>query len=189
MTVDVAAERVEFVRIVLDTGKPAVVDGVIRGEGLRSVMRGLPIDDKLPERALLSFRPLDRIVQSEAADEWPTIIAKANDLGILSRLTPRETEVLSLIARGLSSHEVAFRLRRSRRTVDCHRAAISKKLDIHNVAELSVLASRAGLVHYSPGNEKNAGRMTSNGTIRLLDGILHPKCFSKLWASGEPAVA
>lgn len=65
---------------------------------------------------------------------------------ILAALTPREREVLQLIAEGLSSRDAAARLHISPKTVDTHRRHIMKKLDADSVAELVRSAIRAGLI-------------------------------------------
>lgn len=51
-------------------------------------------------------------------------------------LTPREWEVLRLIAKGLKNREIATMLSISRRTVEQHRYHIMAKLDLHSQAEL-----------------------------------------------------
>jgi two-component system response regulator NreC len=56
------------------------------------------------------------------------------------RLSPRETEVLRLIALGFTSAEISGELHLSKRTVESHRARIHRKLGI---------ASRSGLVRYA----------------------------------------
>ncbi len=61
-------------------------------------------------------------------------------------LTPRETEVLSLIAGGLSNAEIATRLFLSTRTVDHHVSSILRKLDVPSRARASAEAVRLGLV-------------------------------------------
>jgi len=60
-------------------------------------------------------------------------------------LSPREREVLQLIAEGRTSAEIAERLYVSAATVDTHRRNIARKLDRHSVAELTKYAIRAGL--------------------------------------------
>jgi DNA-binding NarL/FixJ family response regulator len=57
-------------------------------------------------------------------------------------LSPRERDVLRLLADGLASKEIAMKLGISRRTVDGHRAAIMHKLNIHNVPGLVKYAIR-----------------------------------------------
>ncbi len=54
----------------------------------------------------------------------------------LSRLTPRQSEIVDLIAQGLTSKEIAVRLGMSFRTVDTHRARIMEKLQVGSLAEL-----------------------------------------------------
>ena len=61
-------------------------------------------------------------------------------------LTPRQTEVLQLIAEGHSSKEIARRLSLSVKTVETHRSQLMKQLDIHEVAGLVRFAMRNGLV-------------------------------------------
>jgi DNA-binding NarL/FixJ family response regulator len=60
-------------------------------------------------------------------------------------LTPRQVEVLRLIARGLSTKEIAQRLDLSVKTVDSHRSNLMNQLDIHEVAGLVRYAIRTGI--------------------------------------------
>ncbi len=62
------------------------------------------------------------------------------------RLTAREREILTLIADGISSRQIAEMLFISSKTVQGHRTKIMEKLDIHNRAELIKYAVRKGLV-------------------------------------------
>ena len=62
------------------------------------------------------------------------------------RLTPREVEVLRLIALGHTSVEIARKLHLSPRTVETHRARIHRKLGLATRAELVHYALRAGLL-------------------------------------------
>ena len=59
--------------------------------------------------------------------------AEAREL--LSRLTPREAEVLDMIARGLTTRQISEALELSARTVDSHRAAIAAKFGTTSTAE------------------------------------------------------
>jgi two-component system, NarL family, response regulator NreC len=61
-------------------------------------------------------------------------------------LTPREREVLQLVAEGKTSKEVSVVLHVSAKTIDAHRASIMKKLDLHDTASLVRYAIRRGLI-------------------------------------------
>jgi DNA-binding NarL/FixJ family response regulator len=62
------------------------------------------------------------------------------------RLTPRQCEVLALMARGFTVKEVALVLDISVKTVETHRANLMERLDMHNVPRLVHYAIRAGLI-------------------------------------------
>ena len=62
------------------------------------------------------------------------------------RLTPRELEIVQLLAEGKSSKEVAVSLAISVKTADTHRANIMRKLDLHSVTELVRYAVRNQIV-------------------------------------------
>ncbi len=62
------------------------------------------------------------------------------------RLTPRQREILHLIARGYATREIATQLHVSVKTVESHRAQLMQRLNIHDVAGLTRYAIRTGLV-------------------------------------------
>jgi DNA-binding NarL/FixJ family response regulator len=64
---------------------------------------------------------------------------------VSSLLTPREREVLQLVAEGNTSKKIAARLHVSMKTVEAHRRQIMDKLNIHSVAELTKYAIRKGI--------------------------------------------
>jgi len=64
----------------------------------------------------------------------------------LARLTPRQREVLQLLAEGNSTKEMARKLQISVKTVEAHRAQLMDVLDIHDVASLTRYAIRVGLI-------------------------------------------
>jgi DNA-binding NarL/FixJ family response regulator len=68
------------------------------------------------------------------------------DEQVANPLTPRQREVLQLIAEGQSTKDIARRLDLSVKTVETHRSGLMKQLDIHDVSGLVRYAMRAGLV-------------------------------------------
>lgn len=70
----------------------------------------------------------------------------------LAELTPREFEVLKLVARGLSNSDIAKSLVVGDATVKTHVARIFAKLDVHDRAQAVVLAYESGLVE--PGSSE-----------------------------------
>lgn len=74
-----------------------------------------------------------------------------------SRLTPREREVLSLVARGLTGKEVARRLGISPKTVEMHKSRIYSKLRVPNQAAAVHYALSDGLVSRMNGAPNGSG--------------------------------
>jgi DNA-binding NarL/FixJ family response regulator len=72
--------------------------------------------------------------------------AKRDQPPALAELTPRELEVLRLLARGLSNADIARELVLGDATVKTHVARIFAKLDLHDRAQAVVLAYESGLV-------------------------------------------
>ena len=64
-----------------------------------------------------------------------------------SRLTPREREIVQLLAEGKSSKEVAVALGLSVKTAETHRSNIMRKLELHSVSDLVLYAVRNNIVH------------------------------------------
>jgi len=61
-------------------------------------------------------------------------------------LTAREQEVMVLMAEGLSTSQVADKLFISPKTVENHRSSIMRKLELHNIVELTRYAAKLGLI-------------------------------------------
>ena len=100
-------------------------------EACRATMRGEPFLYPAAVRALVRDY-LDRASRGETTPEDP--------------LSPRELEVVTLIAEGLTSEEIAEKLYISKKTVDRHRANMLEKLGMRNRVELTRYAIRRGLV-------------------------------------------
>jgi DNA-binding CsgD family transcriptional regulator len=67
---------------------------------------------------------------------------------LVQSLRKREIEILTLVAQGLSTKEIAQQLFLSEHTVHTHRRNIQRKLGTTNLAELVLLAREAGLVSF-----------------------------------------
>jgi DNA-binding NarL/FixJ family response regulator len=65
---------------------------------------------------------------------------------LFERLTPRQREILQLIAEGTTTKDIAKALEISVKTVETHRAQLMERLDIHDVAGLVRYAIKTGLV-------------------------------------------
>jgi DNA-binding NarL/FixJ family response regulator len=100
-------------------------------EACRASMRGEPFLYPAAVTALVRDY-LDRARRGEAAPKDP--------------LTPRELEVVKLIAEGHTTEEIAELLVISKKTVERHRANILEKLEMRNRVELTRYAIRHGLV-------------------------------------------
>lgn len=124
-------------------------------DAIRSVARGKVYTSPMATRALVqSVRAM-----RDSGDDLPAVAPAAPSRpATRSRpprrrarsgsggLSPRETEVLKLVAGGLSTKEVASQLQISPKTADAHRQAIMRKLDIHDVAGLVKYALREGYI-------------------------------------------
>lgn len=67
-------------------------------------------------------------------------------------LTPREIEIITLIAKGKSTKEMAVNLFLSEHTINTHRKNILKKTNTHNAASLIEVATRLQLIDANYGN-------------------------------------
>lgn len=64
----------------------------------------------------------------------------------MGRLTPRQREILQLIAEGNSTKSIARKLDLGVKTVETHRSKLMERLDIHEIAGLVRFAIRTGLI-------------------------------------------
>ena len=79
------------------------------------------------------------------------VAGKGEAASSMEGLTPRQREILQMIAEGKSTKQIAFVLEVSVKTVETHRASLMERLAIHDVAGLVLYAVRNRLV--SIGNE------------------------------------
>ena len=103
-------------------------------QGLESVLKGEYYLD-----SSVSHQVVEKLMK------LPVREAKITDAEY-GALTPREQEVMRLLAEGSAPKEIADKLCISPKTVENHRANIMKKLDIHSTMELVRYAARLGLI-------------------------------------------
>ena len=82
------------------------------------------------------------VVDDERAPAGLDVEAARTKLGLL---TPREIEILRLVARGLAKKQIAIKFDISRKTVDKHCENLMTKLDIHDRVKLARYAIREGI--------------------------------------------
>lgn len=146
-TKEIADERLDLVRRVLSTGKPVAIFGAWRGVRTRTVIRPLPTLPGQEPRVLTVCRgpvPTDR--GPAPRGDADVVYAKFVDPGQLGKLTPRELEILGMIAQGMTTAAIAKKLFRSRKTIEAHRLSMGAKLGVRNRVELARIALEAGLL-------------------------------------------
>ncbi|MFC4161036.1 response regulator [Chitinimonas lacunae] len=89
----------------------------------------------------LSPRVAGHVIASAAHSPPPQSPARSSLL-----LTPRQLDVLQAVVRGLSTKQIARELQISPKTVEFHRAQLSERLGVHDVASLIKQATRLGLL-------------------------------------------
>lgn len=121
-------------------------------EALRSGAQGYLIKDMEPDDLVVALRDIVAGKTVVAPDLAP-VLAKvvqgesvtARDLSPFSELTPRESEILGLLAEGQSNKAIARNLGISDGTVKLHVKAILRKLGVHSRVEAAVIAVEQGL--------------------------------------------
>ncbi|TMA34131.1 MAG: response regulator transcription factor [Deltaproteobacteria bacterium] len=121
-----------YVQAILDAGASGYILKANAYDDLRRAFEAV-----LHGRKYLCAEVTDGVV--DAAGRAP------RDASAYEILGPREREVLQLLAEGLTSSEIAERLSVATSTVDTHRRNLMRKLDLHNVADLTRFAIREGL--------------------------------------------
>ena len=104
---------------------------------------------------------VEEVVRRDSAGQTAEAVQRAVEVRQpLSRLSPRQIEVLRLITEGMTSREIASRLRLSEKTVETHRSAVAQRLGIRDVAGLVRYSARVGLTSLAPpfdGRRREAG--------------------------------
>ncbi|MDE0250259.1 MAG: response regulator [Gammaproteobacteria bacterium] len=121
-------------------------------EALRNGAKGYLLKDMEPDNVVAALREIVR-GETVVAPNLTQILAKVvkgedpleSKQSPLDNLTPREREILSLLAEGQSNKVIARNLGISDGTVKLHVKAILRKLDIHSRVEAAVIAVEQGL--------------------------------------------
>jgi DNA-binding NarL/FixJ family response regulator len=99
----------------------------------------LAIRTVIAERVYVSPSINDMMIK-----EYVDTLSKSESL-VTSTLTPREREVLQLLAEGKTTKQIAASLKVSVKTIETYRQQIMHKLNLHSVAELTKYAIREGI--------------------------------------------
>ncbi len=102
--------------------------------------------DERTAAATLRAGAEDFVAKSNLARLRPAIESAIRVRRPLEKLSPRQLEVLRLVAEGHTTRAIAFKLNLSAKTVDTHRGEVMKRLGIHDVVGLVRYAVRVGLV-------------------------------------------
>jgi two-component system, NarL family, response regulator DevR len=119
----------------------------VRGDDIVSSLRGLERDE-----LALSRRTMGRVVQ-EFSRSVPTPETEVPRQALLSRLSPREIEVLSELESGARNDQIAHRLYLSENTVKHHIQNLFEKLGVENRRQAAQIARQLGL--HSQSAEKS----------------------------------
>ncbi len=117
-------------------------------EALRAGIRGYVLKSRAASELVQAIREVSRNSTFLSSDISDTVVdAFLNKVDAPSdTLSPRELQVLQLVAEGKTTKEVAALLNISAKTAESHRTRIMEKLDIHETASLVRYAIRRGLV-------------------------------------------
>jgi len=131
----------------LETVPPSRVLELVRGAGLSTPI--IVVSDSFDEQSAVEWMRAgaeDLVLWSHLHRLRPAIHEALSVREPLSRLSPRQREVMQLVALGLTMREIAERLGLSVKTVETHRSAVAKRLGIRDVARLVRYAVRVGMV-------------------------------------------
>jgi DNA-binding NarL/FixJ family response regulator len=122
----------DLVRKICPTTPMIIVTGSMNGDGKAVHFLRAGVDD---------------LIVKDNISRLPASITDALELRRpLAKLTPRQVEVLRMVAEGHRTREIATRLNLSIKTIESHRGEIMKRLDIHDLVNLVRYAMRLGLV-------------------------------------------
>jgi DNA-binding NarL/FixJ family response regulator len=127
----------EVVRAVLDAGARGFV---LKSDAARDLVAA--VEALQSNKTFFTSRVADMVLGGYLGRTRPTPESDA----VLPTLTPREREIVQLLAEGKSSKEVASHLNLSVKTAETHRSNIMRKLNLHSVSGLVLYAVRNNMV-------------------------------------------
>ena len=80
-----------------------------------------------------------------SSEQWLQLAQRKKGRERLATLTPREFDVLKLVIAGLLNKQIAAQLGTTEATIKVHRGRVMEKMEVESVAELVILAQRAGI--------------------------------------------
>jgi RNA polymerase sigma factor (sigma-70 family) len=119
-------------------------------QALRAGARGYLLKDSIADELIMAIHAVarrERFVSARISPESVEAYIQRRGAPALERLTPREREVLQLIAEGYTNRQIAGELNISTKTVEKHRSNLMNKLNIHDLASLVRFAVAHGIVH------------------------------------------
>lgn len=117
--------------------------------GVRPAAAMILLSGPLDERSIVAYMRAgadDVVSKSDLSGMAQNISDALNVRRPLERLTARQLEVLRLVARGLTTPQIARELKLSVKTIETHRSEVMKRLGVHDVVQLVRFAVRVGLV-------------------------------------------
>ena len=139
-----ALPKTRVLVVSMHTGRQTVVETLRAGaSGYLAKVSSFDEVERALRTVIAGNRYLSPGVAGSVVDE---LVSPGERSAAYASLTPREREVLQLLAEGQSSKEVGAALFISARTVDVHRKNLMDKLGLRSAAQLTLYAVRAGLI-------------------------------------------
>ena len=82
---------------------------------------------------------------TRSSEQWLQSSQRKKVCESLATLTPRELDVLKLVIAGMLNKQIASQLGTTEATIKVHRGRVMEKMEVKSVAELVILAQRAGI--------------------------------------------
>ncbi len=163
LVVDIAMPRLDGIQVTRRVRTLGVVtqvvilsmysDQTLVRQALRNGAKGYLLKRSVTEELLLAVRAASRGesflspgVSEPIVESFLALHADAEEPEPFDRLTPREREVLQLVAEGHTNRAIAQILKVSVKTVEKHRTNLMSKLGVHDVAGLVRVAVKHGLI-------------------------------------------